>query len=85
MMIIAGDEISKYRVDEIQSSLQGKVGREKMDIEFTYTKHYIKSDMPKIYSDKYGDLFKIFLAFSKPNLTQKEKNFEKVKCFFFFK
>ncbi len=84
-MIITGDEISKYRVDEIQSSLQGKVGREKMDIEFSYTKHYIKSDMPKIYSDKYGDLFKIFLAFSKPNLTQKEKNFEKVFIFFLCK
>ena len=84
MLIITGNETSKYEVDGIQSSLQGKMGREKMDTEFSFTKHYIKSDMPKIYSDKYGDLFKIFLALSKPNLTSKEKSFEKVKISLIF-
>ena len=79
IMIITGNEIEKNEVDIIQYNLKGKTGVEKMDQEYSYTKKYIKQDMAKIYSDKYGDLFKIFLTFSKPNLTLKEKSFEKVK------
>ena len=64
----------------MHSELQSKITpRDKKELEYTYTKRYIKSNMPKIYSDLYGDLFKIFLVLTKPNLLPKERNTEKVK------